>query len=437
MDVAIPTAVVTLDKPNSPSRVAIAACMLAGMCTFLNVYDTQPLLPYLQRLYHTSEIAVSFTVSATILAVALTAPFIGLLAESIGRKKVIVPSFYAITVPTLLAATSHNLHQLIFWRFMQGLFVPGVIVVMMAYIGEEFGGAYVGRAMASYITGTVLGGFGGRYISGMVAHHFDWRDAFLVIGVVNLAGAIIVQRWLPVAKNFVRAEAVRHSISHTKQHFWNPRLLAVFGMGFAALFCLVGTFTYANFYLAAPPYHLNSAQLGSIFFVYLFGLIVTPLLRTMPRSLRDSRDLRGRFRVRRCGTSSDAGALVAGDYRRVGAGIVGSVYLSGGGNGTNRRGGRQGALVRCRTLRDVLLHRRKPGSYRHRMDLGSRRLAAMRVPDDGSGGDGGGHGLRQQWKDTCQASGIGCRLNIAATPQLESTLAAWSRFAALPPSRAG
>ena len=51
--------------------------MLAGMCTFLNVYDTQPLLPYLQRLYHTSEIAVSFTVSATILAVALTAPFIG------------------------------------------------------------------------------------------------------------------------------------------------------------------------------------------------------------------------------------------------------------------------------------------------------------------------------------------------------------------------
>jgi MFS transporter, YNFM family, putative membrane transport protein len=262
---------------QQPSRVAIAACMLAGMCTFLNVYDTQPLLPYLQRLYHTSEIAVSFTVSATILAVALTAPFIGLLAESVGRKNVIVPSLYALTVPTMLAATSQNLHQLIFWRFMQGIFVPGVIVIIMAYIGEEFGGAYVGRAMASYITGTVLGGFGGRFISGMVAHHLDWRDAFLVIGVVNLAGAIMVQRWLPVAKNFVRSEAVRHSITHAKGHLWNRRLLAVFGMGFAALFCLVGTFTYANFYLAAPPYHLNSAQLGSIFFVYLFGLIVTPL----------------------------------------------------------------------------------------------------------------------------------------------------------------
>lgn len=251
--------------------------MLAGMCTFLNVYDTQPLLPYLQRLYHTTAIAVSFTVSATILAVAVAAPFVGLLAESMGRKKVIVPSLYAITMPTLLAATAQNLHQLIFWRFMQGLFVPGVIVVMMAYINEEFAGRYVGRAMAAYITGTVLGGFLGRFISGLVAHHLDWRKAFLVIGVVNLMGAIMVQRWLPKAKNFVRAKAVRHSISDAKDHLWNPRLIAVFGMGFTALFCLVGTFTYVNFYLGEAPYHLNPAQLGSVFFVYLLGLVVTPL----------------------------------------------------------------------------------------------------------------------------------------------------------------
>ncbi|HUI85295.1 MAG TPA: MFS transporter [Candidatus Binatia bacterium] len=277
MDVAIPILSSSRNGASTPSRVAIAACMLAGMCTFLNVYDTQPLLPYLQRIYRTSEMAVSFTVSATILAVALAAPFVGLLAESIGRKKVIVPSLYALTAPTLLAATSQNLHQLIFWRFMQGLFVPGVIVVMMAYIGEEFAGAYVGRAMAAYITGTVLGGFGGRYIAGLVAHHLDWREAFLVIGLVNLAGAITVQRWLPLARNFRRAEAVRHSLSHAKEHLWNLRLLAVFSMGFAALFCLVGAFTYANFYLADSPYRLNTAQLGSVFFVYLLGLVVTPL----------------------------------------------------------------------------------------------------------------------------------------------------------------
>src|SRR5271166_1328286 len=48
-------------------------------------------------------------------------------------------------------------------------------------------------------------------------------------------------------------------------------------MAFSVLFCLVGAFTYANFYLALPPYHLNAQDLGSIFFVYLLGVGITPL----------------------------------------------------------------------------------------------------------------------------------------------------------------
>ena len=46
-------------------------------------------------------------------------------------------------------------------------------------------------------------------------------------------------------------------------------------MGATVLFALVGCFTYANFYLAADPFRLNSAQLGSIFFVYLLGVVIT------------------------------------------------------------------------------------------------------------------------------------------------------------------
>jgi predicted MFS family arabinose efflux permease len=205
------------------------------------------------------------------------APAVGLMAESIGRKKVIVPSLYLLTIPTLLAATSQSLYALIFWRFLQGVFVPGVIVVIMAYINEEFPSSYVGRAMAAYITGTVLGGFLGRFLAGLVAHHYDWRGSFLAIGLLNLMGAILVQRALPKAKNFVRASHWRSSLSEQLDHLRDVRLLAVFGMGFAALFCLVGVFTYANFYLANPPYRLNSEQLGSVFLVYLLGLIVTPL----------------------------------------------------------------------------------------------------------------------------------------------------------------
>ncbi len=112
-------------RAETPFGFAVIASMIAGACTFLNVYCTQPLLPFFQTFFHASEVQVSLTVGAVTLSVAIMAPIIGLLAESIGRKKVIVPSLFAMAVPTLLAATAHSLPALIFWRFMQGVFVPG------------------------------------------------------------------------------------------------------------------------------------------------------------------------------------------------------------------------------------------------------------------------------------------------------------------------
>jgi predicted MFS family arabinose efflux permease len=250
--------------------------MLAGVCTFLSVYCTQPLLPLLREVFHASELQVSLTVSATILATAFTAPIIGMIAERRGRKKVIVPSLFLLTIPTALVATATSLHALIFWRFAQGIFVPGVIAVMLAYVNEEWAGRGVGRAMSAYVSGTVLGGFLGRFIVGVTATHWHWRGGFAVLAALNLAGALVVRSWLPPAKNFVRAEHLSQVLDQAREHLRNPRLLANFGMGATVLWALVGCFTYVNFYLAGAPFHLNSAQLGSIFFVYLFGVVVTP-----------------------------------------------------------------------------------------------------------------------------------------------------------------
>ena len=249
--------------------------MIAGACTFLNVYCTQPLLPLLQRVYAASEVQVSLTVGAVTLAVALVAPIIGLLAEAIGRKKVIVPALFAIVVPTALAATAHSLGALILWRFGQGLFVPGVIAVMIAYINEEFP-ARAGSVMSAYVAGTVFGGFLGRFLAGIIAARWDWHIVFVVLGVLDLAGAVAVRRWLPLAEHFKPAKH-SHSLGHMIGHLRNPGLLAIFGMGFTVLLSLVGAFTYVSFYLARPPFLLSPSALGSVFFVYLLGCVITPL----------------------------------------------------------------------------------------------------------------------------------------------------------------
>lgn len=257
------------------SAFTVAAVMVAGACTFLNVYCTQPLLPLLQRVFSASEVQVSLTVGSVTLAVALMAPVTGLVAETVGRKRVIVPALFAMAVPTILAGTSTTLQVLIWWRFAQGLFVPGVIAVMMAYINEEFP-HQTGTVMSAYVAGTVFGGFLGRFLAGLIAAHWSWRLAFVVLGLLDFLGAVVVSQWLPLARHFVPAK-YSHTMRDSLRHLRNVSLLAVFGMGFTVLLLLVGVFTYVSFYLAQPPFHLSSSALGSIFFVYLLGCFITPL----------------------------------------------------------------------------------------------------------------------------------------------------------------
>jgi len=271
--------VVTTAQPTPSgefvARAAFAA-MIAGVCTFLNVYCTQPLLPHFQKLFRASELEVSLTVGAVTLAVALMAPIVGMVAETLGRKRVIVPALLAMALSTLLTATARDLHGIVFWRFVQGLFVPGVIAVIIAYINEEFPGR-AGAVMSAYVAGTVFGGFLGRFMTGAIATHWNWRAAFIVLGALDLLGALAVRQWLPPAVNFVPAKRIVSSFGDVLGHLRNPRLLAVCGMGFTVLFSLVGVFTYVSFHLAKSPFNLNPAALGSVFFVYLLGCVVTPL----------------------------------------------------------------------------------------------------------------------------------------------------------------
>jgi predicted MFS family arabinose efflux permease len=265
----------------TPNGWAAAAVTLCGVCAFLGVYCTQPLLPLLSRLFHTSKTGVGMTVSAATLGVALSAPFVGSLTERLPRKKVIVASLFGISFPTLLAATSTSLTQLILWRFLQGIMVPGIIAVVVTYIGEEWPLDRVALIMSFYVSGTALGGFIGRVSVGILADWFNWQTSFLVLGSLSLAGAGAVALWLPPGERTAQATrntsfSLTASVYQAQALFRSRRLVATFAVGFNVLFSLVGVFTWITFHLSAAPFNLGTAALSTLFFVYLIGLVVTP-----------------------------------------------------------------------------------------------------------------------------------------------------------------
>ena len=258
----------------SLERRRMAAVILAGFCAFLDLYSPQPLLPLLMRLFQVSTSKVSLLVSISTGAVAATAPLVGLLADRFGRRRVIVPSALLLAVPALLAATSQTYGQLLFWRFWQGVFTPGVFAATVAYVSEEWT-VGMGSAMSAYVAGTAVGGFSGRSVAAVVTQHASWQAAYVVLGILNLAGAVAIWAWLPADTPKARVRGHGSSIA---QHLRNPQLLATYAAGFCVLFTLASSFTYVNFYLAGPPFNWSTAALGLLFAAYLFAAAVTSIV---------------------------------------------------------------------------------------------------------------------------------------------------------------
>lgn len=249
--------------------------MLAGFAAFLDLYSTQPLLPLLADTFHASRFAVSLTITAPTIAVALAAPVVGRLADRLGLRVVIVGSAFALAGATLLAATAATLPQLVAWRFAQGLVTPGLFASTIAYIHEEWPATRTGRATAAYVSGTVIGGVTGRLLAGVIAARVRWEASFVVLSALGFATALALWAWLPRERRHATAPRARPGV--WQQHLRNPQLIATFAVGFGMLCTQVAMFTYVPFLLAAPPFLLSTAALGSIFLTYIVGAAVTPL----------------------------------------------------------------------------------------------------------------------------------------------------------------
>jgi predicted MFS family arabinose efflux permease len=255
----------------------IAGTVIAGFCVFLQLYAPQPLLALFRRDFGASEARVSLVISAATFAVAVASPFVGLLADAVGRKRVIVPCLLALGLATLGCAGAQNLGQLIFWRLLGGVCTPGVIAVTLAYISEEAAGQSTGSVTALYVTGTVVGGLTGRLSAAFAADYLSWRWAFGVLAVLTLVGALAVWLVLPRSRRFARHTQWRQGLGAMARHLRNPGLLATYLCGFTVLFAHVGLFTYVNFHLAKPPYSLSTSALGTVFLVYALGVVITPM----------------------------------------------------------------------------------------------------------------------------------------------------------------
>ena len=261
-----------------PRRIAIVFC---AVCAFLHLYSPQAVLPLMAQEFGVGAAAASLIITASTLAVAATAPFSGAISDLLGRKRVIIAAMVLLLVPGVMLPLSGSLNELIFWRFVQGLLLPPIFAVAIAYIGDEWPPQQATGVIGSYTSASAVAGFLGRFIPGLLLAYVGWRGGFMALAVLTAVCLIVVAALLPREKQFVRASNLAASLRQMVAHLRNPKLLATYAVGFGVLFNFIAVFTYMSFHLAGPPFFQSAAFIGSIFVVYLAGAAAAALTGRM------------------------------------------------------------------------------------------------------------------------------------------------------------
>src|SRR5262249_6780820 len=146
-----------------------------------------------------------------------------------------------------MVALSTGLTALIFWRAVQGLVLPPIFAVMVAYIGDELSRHEATTVAGIYSSGSSLGGFSGRLLTGLLADLVSWRAGFMALAAIAFVGAIAVAFLLPHERKFVRSEVLLASHKQMLAHLRNRQLIATYAGGFGILVDIIATFSSVGF----------------------------------------------------------------------------------------------------------------------------------------------------------------------------------------------
>ncbi len=253
-------------------RRAALAMFAAGLTTFALLYVPQPLLPLLSRSFHVSPAASTLTLSISTAALALCLLPAGLLADRIGRTRVMIGSVLTASALGLACAGAPSFTALLVLRALTGVAVAGLPAVAMTYLSEEIHASSLGQSIGLYIAGNAIGGMLGRLLAGALADAGGWRLATAGVGVFTVISAVAFARLVPPSRRFVaRPMDVSVLARRLRENLTEPGLLRLYGEGALLMGTFVAVYNALSFRLVAAPYHLSQFALSAIFLVYPIG----------------------------------------------------------------------------------------------------------------------------------------------------------------------
>ncbi|UCG23123.1 MAG: MFS transporter [Chloroflexota bacterium] len=268
---------ITEDPEPSPGQ-ARRTILLLSACVALVMTGFGIIMPVFPR--RLAELGAGVEVlglmtTAFMLAHFIAAPFMGSLADRIGRKPIILLSLLAFAVANLGYLLVSSVEAFILVRALQGALTAGLYPSAMAMVGDLFPreerARWVGIVSASYMAGFIFG----PAIGGFMYDAFGFAAPFAVSAVIATLGLVMVVVMVPETRTRqVRDRERRQKDEAVEQEsFWAslPRPLTVFGALLFIDFIIVFSFAFIEpemVFYAYDDLGWTTSQFGIVVGVY-------------------------------------------------------------------------------------------------------------------------------------------------------------------------
>ncbi|MDT8440519.1 MAG: MFS transporter [Desulfuromonadales bacterium] len=245
--------------------------LIATMLTLSALYVPQPLLPVLAAEFAVSRETAALLTTSVFIPLSLAPLLYGYLLESVPARRMLQVAMLLLGLTSLVICLVDSFTLLLGLRLIQGLLIPALLTALMTYVAQSAGQGDVQRAMAWYIGATIVGGFAGRALSGIIASLFNWRVSFALLAVSLLLTWLGLLR-LPVSGAL---QLVKPKFGLLRDILADRRFLRLYLMVFSLFLVFAAVMNFLPFRLTELTPQADELRIGLAYSGYLMGLLAS------------------------------------------------------------------------------------------------------------------------------------------------------------------